>query len=55
LLSHATKCELRHLRRLPKIEDTEKRFLSPDEITELADTVDPRYRALVVTRPDPTA
>ncbi len=34
---------------LPKIEDTEKRFLSPDEITHLADTIDPRYRALVVT------
>jgi integrase len=34
---------------LPKIEDTEKRFLSPDEITQLADTIDPRYRALVIT------
>jgi len=34
---------------LPKIEDTEKRFLSPDEISQLADTIDPRYRALVVT------
>ena len=34
---------------LPKIEDTEKRFLSPDEITQLADTIDPRYRALAVT------
>ena len=34
---------------LPKIEDTEKRFLSPDEITQLADTIDPRYRALAIT------
>jgi integrase len=34
---------------LPKIEDTEKRFLSADEITQLADTIHPRYRALVVT------
>ena len=34
---------------LPKIDDTEKRFLSPNEITHLADTIDPRYRALVVT------
>ncbi len=34
---------------LPKIEDTEKRFLTPDEITHLADTIDPRYRALVIT------
>ncbi|MCJ7782087.1 MAG: hypothetical protein MUQ27_14815 [Acidimicrobiia bacterium] len=55
MLSHATSRGLRHLRRLPKIEDTEKRFPSPDEITQLADTIDPRYRALVITRPDPTA
>ncbi len=34
---------------LPKIEDTEKRFLTPDEITHLADTISPRYRALVIT------
>ncbi len=34
---------------LPKIEQTEKRFLSPDEITRLADTIHPRYRALVIT------
>ena len=34
---------------LPKIEDTEKRFLTPEEITHLADTIDPRYRALVIT------
>jgi integrase len=34
---------------LPRIEDTEKRFLSPTEITHLADTIHPRYRALVIT------
>ncbi len=34
---------------LPKIEQTEKRFLSPDEIIHLADTISPRYRALVIT------
>lgn len=34
---------------LPRIEDTEKRFLSPEEITHLANTIDPRYRALVIT------
>ena len=34
---------------LPRIEDTEKRFLSPEEITLLADTIDPRYRTLVIT------
>jgi len=33
----------------PRIEDTEKRFLSPTEITHLADTIHPRYRALVIT------
>ena len=34
---------------LPKIQDTEKRFLSPTEISNLADTIQPRYRALVIT------
>lgn len=34
---------------LPKIERTEKRFLSPSEITHLAESIDPRYRALVLT------
>lgn len=34
---------------LPKITDTEKRFLSPTEITNLANTIHPRYRALVIT------
>jgi integrase len=34
---------------LPKIQDAEKRFLSPAEIAHLADTIDPRYRALVIT------
>ena len=34
---------------LPKIQDTEKRFLSPTEIAHLADTIDPRYKALVIT------
>jgi len=34
---------------LPKIHDTEKRFLSPTEIGNLADTIHPRYRALVIT------
>ena len=34
---------------LPKTQDTEKRFLSPEEITHLADTIHPRYHALVVT------
>ena len=34
---------------LPKIRDTERRFLSPTEITDLADTIHPRYRALVIT------
>jgi integrase len=33
----------------PKIQDTEKRFLSPTEIAHLANTIDPRYRALVIT------
>jgi integrase len=34
---------------LPRIQDTEKRFLTPNEITRLADTIHPRYKALVVT------
>ena len=34
---------------LPKIEHTEKRFLTPDEIALLADTITPRYRALIIT------
>ena len=34
---------------LPKIQDTEKRFLTPTQITQLAGTIDPRYRALVIT------
>jgi len=34
---------------LPKIENTEKRFLSPEEIALLAGTIAPRYRALVIT------
>ena len=33
---------------LPKIERKEMRFLSPTEITRLADAMDPRYRALVL-------
>ena len=35
--------------RLPKRERTEMRFLAPDEITQLADAIHPRYRALVLT------
>ena len=35
--------------RLPKIERTEMRFLSPVEIDRLANLIDPRYRALVLT------
>lgn len=35
--------------RLPQVEVTETRFLSPAEITQLADSIDPRYRALVLT------
>jgi integrase len=34
---------------LPKIETQEMRFLTPDEVWRLADTIDRRYRALVVT------
>jgi len=33
---------------LPKIERTEMRFLSPGEITSLAESIHPRYRALVL-------
>jgi integrase len=35
--------------KLPKIEQTEKRFLSPTEIENLANTVHPRFRALILT------
>ncbi len=34
---------------LPKVEHREMRFLSHDEIGDLAEAVDPRYRALVLT------
>lgn len=34
---------------LPKITATEKRFLSPTEISDLANAIDPRYKALVIT------
>jgi integrase len=34
---------------LPRVESSEIRFLSPDEIGQLADTIDPRYRAMVLT------
>ena len=34
---------------LPRVEGSEMRFLSPDEIGQLADTIDPRYRAMVLT------
>ena len=33
---------------LPRVEGSEMRFLSPDEIGHLADTIDPRYRAMVL-------
>lgn len=33
---------------LPKIEHKEMRFLSPEEVWRLADTIDPRYRGLVL-------
>ena len=35
--------------KLPKIEQTEKRFLSPTEIEHLANVIHPRFRALVLT------
>jgi len=34
---------------LPKIEQTEKRFLSIEEVEQLAETIQPRYRAFVLT------
>ncbi|NOY54416.1 MAG: tyrosine-type recombinase/integrase, partial [Actinobacteria bacterium] len=34
---------------LPKRIETEKRFLSVDELHDLADTIDPRHRTLVLT------
>jgi integrase len=34
---------------LPRVEGSEMRFLSPDEIGHLADTIEPRYRAMVLT------
>lgn len=34
--------------RLPRVEQSEMRFLSPDEIATLAVTIDPRYSALVL-------
>jgi integrase len=35
--------------RLPRIERAEMRFLTPDEIRRLAETIHPRYRTLVLT------
>ena len=35
--------------RLPRLDAEEMRFLSPDEIHQLADTVDPHYRTLILT------
>ncbi len=35
--------------KLPKIEQSEKRFLSPTEIEHLADVIHPRFRALALT------
>ncbi len=35
--------------RLPKVEREEMRFLSPSEVEELADAINPRYRVLVLT------
>ena len=34
---------------LPKIEHSSMRFLDPQEVVELADTIDPRFRVLVLT------
>ena len=34
--------------RLPKLDPTEKRFLSPTEISQLAEAIRPRFRALVL-------
>jgi integrase len=33
---------------LPRVERQEMRFLAPDEVERLADSIDPRYRALVL-------
>ena len=35
--------------RLPRLEHTEKRFLTPDEIADLASAIVPRFKALVLT------
>lgn len=35
--------------KLPKIETPERRFLSPGEVEDLADTIETRYRTLVLT------
>jgi integrase len=35
--------------KLPRIETPERRFLSPGEVEDLADTIDTRYRTLVLT------
>src|SRR5665811_1760607 len=35
--------------KLPKIEQSDKRYLTPAEIRHLADVIDPRFRALVLT------
>lgn len=35
--------------KLPRIETPERRFLSPGEVEKLADTIETRYRALVLT------
>lgn len=35
--------------KLPRIERREMRFLTPGEVATLADSIDPRYRALVLT------
>jgi integrase len=34
--------------RLPRVERTEMRYLSPAEVSRLADAIDPRYRAVVL-------
>ncbi len=35
--------------KLPKIEQSDKRYLTPTEIQQLADVIDPRFQALVLT------
>lgn len=35
--------------KLPKVEQQEMQFLTPGQVADLADTIDPRYRALVLT------